>query len=121
MLDNLLSLVLDRRVLDAVADSVWDWKQRFSPGDPPEFLAIYESASATIANDPTNAPAHFQRGVICQSKGWHDHALADFVAVVRQQPEHARAWLLMAEVLSSLGEPDKARLIRQHALDPSLR
>ena len=108
-----------------LADGAWLLDQfvpSFSTGDPPEFAAIYQSASQALAEDPSNIQAHFQRGVVCQSKQWYPQALADFVEVVRKDPQHARAWLLMSEVLAQLGHYDKAKEVRQQAieLDPSL-
>ena len=42
--------------------------------------------------------------------------------MLRREPGHARAWLLLSEVLVSLGEYDWARAARRRALelDPSL-
>lgn len=95
----------------------------FATDDPPELQQVYESTSQTLADDPSNIEAHFARGVVCQSKGWHSQALADFRDVIRMQPDHARAWLLLSEVLSRLGEPEHAAIVRQQALelDPSLK
>src|SRR5215471_17226838 len=92
-------------------------RQDFCAGDPPEFEEIFESATKTLEEDPGNAQAYFARGVICQSKGWYPQALADFVDVVKLDPKHARAWLLMSEVLAYMGEVDKSKLARQQALE----
>jgi tetratricopeptide (TPR) repeat protein len=88
----------------------------FSTGDPPELARIYEAASETIENDPSNVDAYFQRGVICQSKRWYGQAFRDFSEVLRRRPGHARAWLLLSEVLASLGHYDSAKQARQEAL-----
>src|SRR5262245_9261969 len=72
----------------------------FSTGDPPEFEEIFESATQTIEDDPRNVQAYFARAVVSQSKRWYPQALADFVEVVKIEPKHARAWLLMSEVLA---------------------
>lgn len=94
----------------------------FSTGDPPELQRVYEAATDTLENDPSNVEAYFRRGVVCRSKGWYKQALADFTEVLRRQPKHARAWLLLSEVFDHVGEPDKARTARKQALelDPSL-
>lgn len=94
----------------------------FSTGDPPELQQVYEAATDELENDPSNVEAYFRRGVVCRSKGWHKQALADFTEVLRRQPQHARAWLLLSEVFHQVGEPDKARTARKQALelDPSL-
>lgn len=95
----------------------------FSTGDPPELQRIFESATETLEQDPANVEARFQRGVVCQSKGWLKQAVADFVEVLRRQPDHARAWLLLSEVLNKVGEHDKASAARKRALelDPALQ
>jgi tetratricopeptide (TPR) repeat protein len=113
-------------VLELVAQAVGEYplqsEHSFSTGDPPEFEEIFDSATQTIAEDPNNAQAYFARGVVCQSKGWHPDAVADFVEVVKLDPKNARAWLLMSEVLSSMGESEKSKVARQQALeiDPSV-
>ena len=93
-----------------------------STGDPPEFIQIYKEATQAIEDDPSNIQAYFTRGVVCQSKGWLQQALADFVAVVKIDERHARAWLLMSEVLRDLGKVEQAGMARQQAMeiDPTL-
>jgi tetratricopeptide (TPR) repeat protein len=100
----------------------YDWSPTFSTGDPPEFMEIFKSATASIDEDPKNAQAYFMRGLVCQSKRWYPEALADFLEVVKNDPRHAKAWLLMSEVLAALGDADKARMARQQALeiDPAI-
>jgi tetratricopeptide (TPR) repeat protein len=102
--------------------SVLDWTPSFSTCDPPELQKAYEAASETLTIDARNTAAHFTRGVICQSKGWHAQALADFVDVIQRQPDHARAWMLSSEALDNLGDYERARVARQRALelDPTL-
>jgi tetratricopeptide (TPR) repeat protein len=99
-----------------------DWLPIFSTGDPPELSRVYHSASRDIEKDPSNVQAHFTRAVVCQSKRWYPQALADVNAILTRDPQHARAWLLLSEVLASLGEYDRAKTARQRALqlDPHL-
>lgn len=92
----------------------------FSSSDAPELQAVYESATTRLASDPDNIEAYFARGVVCQTKGWHLQALDDFMEVIRRQREHPRAWRLLSDVLSSLGEFDKARAVWQVALQLDL-
>jgi tetratricopeptide (TPR) repeat protein len=124
MLDDALQLVLDSLLDSTVFAGLTDIDvgAGFSTGDPPELSQVYEAASQTIAADPANVKAYFTRGVVCQSKRWYPQALADFHEVLRRDSRHARAWLLMAEVLTNLGEYDKAKTARAQALalDPSL-
>jgi tetratricopeptide (TPR) repeat protein len=110
MLDDALQLVPDSLLDPTVFAGLpgIDGEVGFSTGDPPELSQVYESASQTIAADPSNVQAYFTRGVVCQSKRWYPQALADFHEVLRRDAHHARAWLLMAEVLTNLGEYDKA-------------
>lgn len=86
-------------------------------GDAPELAAVYDAASAAIEENPNHVLAHFQRGVICQSRGWHDIALSSFAVVLRLDPKHARAWLLSSEVLAALGLHEQAQTARQRALE----
>ena len=67
------------------------WLPSFSTGDPPEFAEIYDSATQAITEDPNNTQAYLRRGIVCQSKQWYPQALADFMEVVRRNPEDARA------------------------------
>jgi tetratricopeptide (TPR) repeat protein len=94
-----------------------DFVPNFLRRDPPELRQIFESTSQAIADDPNNVTAHFQCGVVCQSKGWYRQALADFVQVIRHQPKHSRAWLLSSEVLDRLGDQNGAQAARRIALD----
>lgn len=88
-----------------------------STGDPPELVEVYENACAAIDQNPDDVQAHFVRGVVCQGKRWYEAALADFAAVVRLDPRHARAWLLAGEVLAALGKYEQAQTARQKALE----
>ncbi|MBY0528525.1 MAG: tetratricopeptide repeat protein [Gemmataceae bacterium] len=88
-----------------------------STGDPPELIQAFDIACGRLETNPDDVDARFMRGVVCQSKRWYEPALADFSAVLRKQPRHARAWLLVGEVLTALGEYDKAKVARQTALE----
>jgi hypothetical protein len=65
----------------------------------PELKEAYKSASRTLAGDPDNIDAPFTRAVASLSLRLPEHALADFGAIIRLRPEHARAWLLRSEAL----------------------
>lgn len=95
----------------------------FPIGDAPDLEEVYKSATARLEENPDDVEAYFRRGVVCQSKVWSKRALADFLEVLKRQPEHARAWLLLSEVLSKLNQPDPAREARKRALelDPALQ
>jgi tetratricopeptide (TPR) repeat protein len=118
-LAEFLGLLADGIALGSLLDV--DFIPTFSSGDPPDLARIYETASETIANDPSNVDAYFRRGVICQSKRWYGQAFHDFSEVLCRDPKHARAWLLLSEVLASLGQYEAAQKARQEALalDPS--
>jgi len=88
-----------------------------SGADTPELQQAYESASNSIAKDPLNSGAHFQRAVVCRMKGWHSKALTDLLEVIRIEPNNAQAWLISSEVLANLGYHDKAREARQIAIE----
>lgn len=118
MVENIFGIVFEVMEGHAILDM---WQPDFR-SDPPELQEAYDRASRVIEEDPDNLEAFFMRGVVCQSKKWYEQALADFGEVVRLDPNHARAWLLVSEVMHSLGEFDKSRTIRQHALelDPTI-
>jgi tetratricopeptide (TPR) repeat protein len=107
-------LLVDPTGLGFLTDLIPD--PSLSTGDPPELARIYEAASETIENDPANVDAYFRRGVICQSKRWYAQAFHDFSEVLRRRPGHARAWLLLSEVLARLGHYEAAQKARQEAL-----
>jgi tetratricopeptide (TPR) repeat protein len=91
-------------------------------GETPDLSKAYAAACRTLAEDPSNIAAYFTRGVVCQGQRRYAEALADFTEVLRRDRGHARAWLLVSEVLASLGAFDKAKTARQEALglDPNL-
>jgi tetratricopeptide (TPR) repeat protein len=88
----------------------------FSTGDPPELQRIYEAATETLAEDPDNVQAYFRRGVVAQSKRWYAQAFHDFREVLKREPKHPKACMLMSEVLASLGHYDAAKQAREEAL-----
>lgn len=90
--------------------------------EPPEFAIAYANATQAIETDPSNAECYFLRAVITQARGKHPHALADVREALRLQPDMARAWLLLSEVLVSLNEFEYGRNARLKALElePSL-
>lgn len=94
----------------------------FSAGVSPDLERVYEETTAALEANPHDVEARFKRGVVCQSKHAYREAIADFREVIRQQPGHARAWLLLSEVLSTIGEHERARKARAQAveLDPGL-
>jgi Flp pilus assembly protein TadD len=77
----------------------------------------YEQASRTLSSDPTNVKARFERGVACRILRRFPQARADLEEVVRSEPAHAGAWVLLAEVLDNLGERDRAEGARKRALE----
>ena len=83
----------------------------------PELVEIYEAACLAIEENPDDALARFQRGVIAQSRQWYELALADFAVVLRVNPQHVRAWLLSSEVLAALGMHEQARTARAKSLE----
>jgi tetratricopeptide (TPR) repeat protein len=125
MLDDVLGSFLTG--LDAAVWTRWwvgsRWAPSFTTGDPPELSRVYEEATQSLARDPSDVQAYFRRGVVCQSKGWYPQAVADFREVLRRDGRHARAWLLLSEVLTSLGEYEQAKVAREQvrALDPDLQ
>lgn len=94
----------------------------FSSGVSPDLERVYEETTAALEANPHDVEARFKRGVVCQSKCCYREAIADFSEVLRHQPDHARAWLLLSEVLSNIGEHERAAKARQQAieLDPTL-
>jgi tetratricopeptide (TPR) repeat protein len=114
-----ISSVLDALFVGYLLDGILP---ELSSGDPPELQEAYRAATEALERDPNDVQAHFMRGVVCQSKRCYEAALADFAEVLRANPRHARAWLLTGEVLTNLGEYDKAKLARQTALaiDPGV-
>src|SRR5262249_3538082 len=82
----------------------------------------YANASQAIQDNPLDANAYFVRGLILKSDGDYTEALGDFREVLKIEPRHARAWLMLSEVLTALREYDEAKITRQKALeiDPSL-
>jgi tetratricopeptide (TPR) repeat protein len=94
----------------------------FLSGKNSALVDAYAEASQAIQHDPLDANAHFIRGLILKGDGDYAEALGDIRAVVRIEPRHARAWLMISEVLTALREYDEAKTARQKALeiDPSL-
>jgi tetratricopeptide (TPR) repeat protein len=123
MLDDVLPTVLG-----GVAESLF-WAARFPDAislplvdqwigrEPPEFQAAYANATETIKTNPADKQAYFVRGLACKSRGHFPEALADFCEVLRLDRDHARAWLMLSEVLVSMGQYDVARKARTHALE----
>ena len=91
-------------------------------GDTPELAEAYSNASQAIQGNPFDGEAYFTRGLANRGQGRDAEALADFCKVLRIDPRHAKAWLMVSEVLIGLGEYDLARTARINALelDPSL-
>jgi Flp pilus assembly protein TadD len=88
--------------------------------EPDELLRM---GTELIESRPADAEGYFICGTALHALGNYRHAADDFEEAVRLQPRHARAWLLLSEVLAKLGEVDRAMRARQHALElePSLR
>src|ERR1700722_1986486 len=118
MIDGVLTVL---SVLDLVGRDQ-DFLPDFGVSDPPELSRAYDAATQAVETDPTDAGAYYLRAVVCQQKRWYAEALADFGEVVRLHPDHAKAWLLISEILTSLGEYDKAKTARRQAqeLDPNV-
>jgi len=119
----LLGGVLEKILDQSVPTSTWKSGESLSPNPAPELEQAYEKAGETLAADPRNIAALFQRAVVCRTKGWYPQALAHFREVLRLEPKNARAWLLSSEVLDNLGYHHKAQELRQVALelDPALK
>jgi Flp pilus assembly protein TadD len=81
------------------------------------YKRVYESTSATLADDPANVMARFERGLACQALRWYPQALDDFTEVVRLRPSQARAWMLLSEVLESVGRYEESRAARRQSLE----
>jgi tetratricopeptide (TPR) repeat protein len=112
---DLLSLVDDLIPIGPFGDQ---WITR----EPPEFQAAHAQATAAIEANPADKDAFFLRGLACKSRGHFAEAFADFCEVLRLDPDHAKAWLMLSEVLVSLGRYDVAKTAREQALqrDPTL-
>ena len=104
-------------ILDHIASSIGPLS-----GENSALSDTYAKACQAIHVDPSDAKAYFVRGLILKGDGYHAEALADFRQVLRIEPRHARAWLMISEVLTALHEYDGAKIARHSALeiDPSL-
>jgi tetratricopeptide (TPR) repeat protein len=71
----------------------------------------------TLEEDPENVAALFERGLACQALRWYPLALDDFSEVVRLRPSQARGWMLLSEVLESVGRYEESRAARQQSLE----
>lgn len=64
-------------------------------------IANYDKALALI---PDHCPALFGRAVAYQAMGDHEHALADFSAIIKCEPKNFDALLRMATIYNDLGD-----------------
>lgn len=121
MIDPLLDTVFYG--LSMLGDAIGQPTFGIPMGNTKDLDDIYANATAAIELNPDDVNAYFRRAVVCQTRGYHEQALADFAEVLRRDRNNARAWLLTSEVLCKLGEYDRAKSARAQALalDPSLR
>ncbi|WP_439632149.1 tetratricopeptide repeat protein [Gemmata sp.] len=91
-------------------------------GVPRELRDALASLTAAVEANPADAEARFRRGAVWQALGRPAEAVADLREAVRLVPGHARAWLLLSEVLPALDEHEAGRDARTRAvrLDPTL-
>jgi tetratricopeptide (TPR) repeat protein len=90
----------------------------FQSGDGARSVEMLETA---IAHVPEDHEAHFNLGVVYQSSGVLDAALACFSRAARLSPESADAHYNAATALHELGRSDEAVTTYRHAIDANAR
>jgi tetratricopeptide (TPR) repeat protein len=88
----------------------------------PDPATVCAQAFLRVHDEHSKSEAFFLRGLVNRKEGRYAEAAADFREVLAINPRHARAWLMLSEVLVNVNEYEQARLARQKALelDPSL-
>ena len=78
------------------------------PDDEQAKTKAIEGFSSTIARDPNNAEAYFNRGRLYDSRGDLEKAIADYTKAIELKPDHAEAYVQRGAVYAEKGEPGKA-------------
>ena len=85
-----------------------------TPDDPEALLAASRQA---VENNPADLNARYELGVAALAAGSHREALASFDRVLRADSSHAGSWSGTGQVLSLLGQEERAEAVFQRALD----
>ncbi len=123
-----------------LAKYCWDRVADLDPHYPKVFLKLADLTTAHLLNDypeaaiyyieqalvaePDNADLHYRYAVLLRDRlNQSDRARQLFGVVVALRPDHADAWLALAELTHAAGDLKQAHDLYQHAgsLDPHLR
>ena len=103
-------LALEPRRADLAAEVAAAHLARLLADGDPRFAGYAQAALAPWWNDPAPpAELRVSRAVLKQFNHGFDAALADLDAVVRQQPDHAQAWVWISAIAMVQARYDRAR------------